>query len=575
MLTRIKLWFAERWFKWMIFALVAFAFLLFLISIFAFFAIDSYTRLVMLAQNMLMIPLTFLSALVFVFFYTKGFGRMFGNNKGTVRGDKVNIRFKDVVGLDNAKKEALEVVSLLRDRAKLKAIGGQVVKGLLFFGPPGTGKTLLAKAIATEAGIPFISMSGSEFVEVFVGVGASRVRNLFKTARLQAQAHGGCLIFIDEIDAIGRSRKLSWFGSQETDTTLNQLLTDMDGLNESVGNVVVIGATNAPEDSLDPALLRAGRFDRHVHIDRPNLHERVEVFRYYLRKVKHDPNLDLARLARRAVGRSPADIMNICKEAALIAMREKSLVVEYNHLSKAVERIDLGVVRHLTMTLPEKEATAFHEAGHLVTLYQLHPTEDVFKATIIPRGGALGVVWHNPREERHSHDRNKLIADIKVSLAGFVAEKIKYGVTTTGVAQDFSNATFLASRMVWSLGMGSGGFIGDFTVMQRSGTTHSDLSESLKTELNKEVNQILSQCAKEVEEFLRAEWALVERFAKELCDKHELEYDEIHAIFSDCGKGRRVVPLETVTVGEDPTPNNALPPATPPAIAPGDPAPRA
>ena len=171
MLTRIKLWFAERWFKWMIFALVAFAFLLFLISIFAFFAIDSYTRLVMLAQNMLMIPLTFLSALVFVFFYTKGFGRMFGNNKGTVRGDKVNIRFKDVVGLDNAKKEALEVVSLLRDRAKLKAIGGQVVKGLLFFGPPGTGKTLLAKAIATEAGIPFISMSGSEFVEVFVGVG--------------------------------------------------------------------------------------------------------------------------------------------------------------------------------------------------------------------------------------------------------------------------------------------------------------------------------------------------------------------------------------------------------------------
>lgn len=575
MITRIKLWFAERWFSWMIFALIAFAVILFLVSIGAFFAIDSYTRLVMLAQNMIMIPLTFISALIFVFFYVKGFARFFGNQKGTVKGGKVNVRFKDVIGLENAKIEALEVVNLLRDRAKLKAIGGQVVKGILFFGPPGTGKTLLAKAIATEAGIPFLSMSGSEFVETFVGVGASRVRQLFKQARLQAQAYGGCLVFIDEIDAIGRSRKLSWFGRQETDTTLNQLLTDMDGLNESVGNVVVIGATNAPEDSLDPALLRPGRFDRHVHIDRPNLHERVEVFRYYLRKVKHDPNLDLARLARRAVGQSPADIMNICKEAALIAMREKYDMVGYNHLSKAVERIDLGVIRHLTMTLPEKEATAFHEAGHLVTLYQLHPTDDVFKATIIPRGGALGVVWHNPREERHSYDRNKLIADIKVFLAGFVAEKIKYGVTTTGVAQDFRNATFLAHRMVWSLGMGSNGFVGDFTVMQRSGIQHSDLSDTIKTELNKEVNQILAQCVKEVEDFLRAEWTLVERFAKELCDKHELEYDEIHAIFSEYGKGRRVVPLETVTVGEDPTPNNALPPATPPAIAPGDPAPRA
>lgn len=567
-LTRLKLWWADRWFKWMIYVLVLFSVFLFLVSIWAFASIDSYTRLVMLAQNMLMIPLTFLSALVFVFFYVHGFGRFFGGKKDKVKGDAVNVRFKDVIGLENAKREAMEVVALMRDRAKLKAIGGQVVKGLIFFGPPGTGKTLLAKAIATEAGIPFISMSGSEFVEVFVGVGASRVRTLFKQARLQANAFGGCLIFIDEIDAIGRSRKLSWFGSQETDTTLNQVLTEMDGLTETHGNVVVIGATNAPEDSLDPALLRPGRFDRHVFIDRPNLQERIDVFRYYLRKVKHDPALDLARLARRAVARSPADIMNICKEAALIAMREKSPLVYYNHLSKAIERIDLGVVRHITMTLEEKEATAFHEAGHLVTLYQLHPTDDVFKATIIPRGGALGVVWHNPREERHSHDRNKLIADIKVSLAGFMAEKIRYGVTTTGVAQDFSNAMFLANRMVWSLGMGPSGLIGDFSMLQRAGTSHSELSETVKTELNREVNQILNQCAKEVEEFLRKEWVLVERFSQELFKKNELEFDEIHAIFAEYGKARQVVPIETVTVGEE-IPNDALPPATPPAIAPG------
>ena len=207
------MWWAERWMKWLIYVLVASTVVLFLVSIWAFGAIDSYTRMVMLAQNMIMIPLTFISALIFVFFYVNGFGRFFGGNKNKVKGDAVNVRFKDVIGLENAKREAMEVVELMRDRAKLKAIGGQVVKGLIFFGPPGTGKTLLAKAIATEAGIPFISMSGSEFVEVFVGVGASRVRALFKQARMQANAFGGCLIFIDEIDAMVRARKMSVFGN--------------------------------------------------------------------------------------------------------------------------------------------------------------------------------------------------------------------------------------------------------------------------------------------------------------------------------------------------------------------------
>lgn len=563
MWTRFKIWLAENWFKYSVIVLLILAFVLQVASLIAFFNMDSYGRKSILAQQAFAMILMMVYTLSFVLLYSRGFGRFFGKKKEVLDVSKVNVKFSDVIGLENAKKEAMEVVDLLKDRAKLKAIGGQVVKGLILFGPPGTGKTLLAKAIATEAGIPFISMSGSEFVEVFVGVGASRVRQLFSQARLQARARGGCLIFIDEIDALGRSRKLSWFGSQETDTTLNQLLTDMDGLTEKEGNVVVIGATNAPEDSLDPALLRPGRFDRHIYIDRPNLKERIEAFRYYLRKVKHNPDLDLARLARRAVGRSPADIMNICKESALIAMREKVNQVDYNHISKAIERIDLGVVRHVTMTREEKEATAFHESGHLVTLYQLHPTDDVFKATVIPRGGALGVVWHNPREERHSHDRNKLLADIKVSLAGYVAEKIRYGVTTTGVAQDFANAMTIATKMVWSLGMGTNGFIGDFGVLQRPGSGHSELSETVKTELNREVNQILHQCVQEVEEFLRKEWSLVERFASELVKKNELEFDDIHAIFSEYGKARHVVPIETITVGDEPILNEPNPISSP------------
>jgi cell division protease FtsH len=567
MWTRFKLWLNENWFRLMVYFLVVTGIISFLVSIVAFVMMESYTRLYLLASTGFQIYLALLGALVFVYMYMSGFGRAFGGQKDKVRTDKITVRFSDVIGLENAKKEAMEVVELLRDRAKLKAMGGQVIKGLIFFGPPGTGKTLLAKAIASESKIPFLSMSGSEFVEVFVGVGASRVRQLFKRARMLAKAYGGCLIFIDEIDAIGRSRKLSWFGSQETDTTLNQILTDMDGLNENDGNVVVIGATNAGENTLDAALLRPGRFDRHVYIDRPNYNERVELFRYYLKKIKCAPDLDVARLARRCVGRSPADIMNICKESALISMREKSPAVEYRHLSRAVERIDLGVVRHVTMTLEEKLATAYHEAGHLVVTYLTHPTNDVFKASVIPRGPALGVVWHTPREERHSHNRSKLLADIKVSLAGFAAEKIKYGVTTTGVASDFSHAMGIANGMVFTLGMGTNGFVGDFNVLQPQGL-HSELSESLKAELNRETNSILHACMTEVESFLRAEWALVDRFAEELFKRNELEFDEIHAIFSEYGKARQVVPMETVTVGEETPSPHALPATLPPVVPP-------
>lgn len=562
-MKRLKLWWMDNRIKLAVTVLVFATIIILIYGLWAFLTADSYLRQNIMAQVPVSFHLTVFSAVAFVMMYSRflamGFNR---SRKSSIKAEKVNVRFSDVIGLDNAKREAMEVVELLKDRAKLKAIGGQIVKGIMFFGGPGTGKTMLAKAIATEAGVPFLSMAGSEFIEIFVGVGASRLRDLFKRARLLGSTYGACIIFIDEIDALGRGRKFSSFGSQESDSTLNQLLVEMDGLSDSQENVVIIGATNAAEGVLDPAILRPGRFDRHIYIDKPNLKERVDVFRYYLKKVKHDPAIDIGRLARRCVGKSPADIMNVVKESALIAMREKRDAVTYVDLSKAIERIDLGMIHHLTMTKEEKEATAFHETGHLMVLYQIHPTDDVFKASIIPRGGALGVVYHHPREEHHSATRDKLLADIKVSLGGYIAEKIKYGVTTTGVAADFRHAMANAHSMVWQLGMGTNGFVGDYSMLLGNALSgHDPLSDNVKDSLNKETYNILNQCAKEVETLLRRDWALVDRFAQELIKKEELEYDEIHAIFAEFGKARERVPIETVIAGE--TDANALNPALP------------
>ena len=338
------------------------------------------------------------------------------------------------------------------------------MKGLLMLGPPGCGKTYLAKAIATEARLPFISMSGSEFTEIFVGVGASRVRKLFAKARNLAYGYGGCIIFIDELDAIGRARQLSWGGGgSETNATQNQLLVELDGLKEKSGNVIVIGATNAPEETLDKALLRPGRFDRKIYVIRPGLEDRKKIFEYYLGKVRKESDIDIGRLARRAVYKTPADIANIVMESALITTRRKKEKISMKELSEAFERIELGIKHRLTMTKGEKEMTAYHESGHLIVLYLLHPTEDVFKASIIPRRGTLGVVHPQPREELYTQSKEKLLADIKVDLGGYIAEKIKYGTTSSGVASDFADAMKIAHFMVWRLGMGGSGYAGDYT----------------------------------------------------------------------------------------------------------------
>ncbi len=506
---------------------------LLILAIWGLSSLESFYRHLTLAQMPITLLLSGVHAGIFVFMYMiflrGGFTRI---KQTTIKGQKVNVHWNDVIGIDEAKEEAWEVVQLIKDRTRLLKIGGRILRGLLMVGPPGCGKTYLAKAIATEAGIPFISMSGSEFTEIFVGVGASRVRKLFKRARDLAYGYGASIVFIDELDAIGRQRSFSFMGGgQETNSTQNQLLVEMDGLKDKDFDVIVIGATNAAEGILDQALLRPGRFDRKIYIDRPSLEGREKVFEYYIKKVKYDKNIDLGRLARKAVYKSPAEIDNIIKEAALIATRNKRDTVSYADLSEAMERIDMGLKHKKQMTKEEQEMVAHHEAGHLVTMYILHPTEDVFKASIISRKESLGAVYGQPREELYTRSKVALLADIKVSLGGYVSEKLHSGTTSSGVTDDFNKAMQRAHTMVWRLGMSDAGLVGDYSVIPPT-----QLSESLKEKLNAETNKIMKACLKDVEDLLKKEWQIVERFVKELLEKEELEYDEIEDIFKEYGK---------------------------------------
>ncbi len=504
---------------------------LIILSIWGMYSLESFYRNITLAQMPLSLLLGMVHAAVFVFMYQVVLrGGLTRTDKKDIKGKDVNIRFSDVVGIDEAKEESWEVVQLIKDHARLKKIGGKILRGILMVGPPGCGKTYLAKAIATEAGLPFISMAASEFNEIFVGVGSSRIRQLFKKARTLAYGFGGCIIFIDEIDAMGHKRTFNQFGGQETNTTQNQLLVEMDGLGSKQENIIVIGATNASEEVLDDALLRPGRFDRKVYITKPGLEGREKLFRYYLGKVKHEASIDVSRLARKAVGKSPAEIENIVKESALIATRNQKDVVSVREISEAIERIELGVKQKIKMNDKEKEMTAYHETGHLIATYLLHPTDDVFKASIIPRKSSLGVVHHTPREELFSQDREMLLANIKSALAGYVAEKVKFGTTTSGVAADFRQAMAIAHNMVWKLGMGPSNMLGDFTIVPES-----QLSNDVKQKLNDDTNKIIKDCLVEVEDLLRKENKIFDRFAHELLTREELEFDEIEAIFNEYG----------------------------------------
>jgi cell division protease FtsH len=507
---------------------------------------ESYLRQSQLAmlplQIYLQIIMGFIFAVIYVFlwywvWFKRGTQSFTQTTKKTISGQSLGITWNDVIGMDEAKQEALEVVKLIKDRAELQRIGGKILRGILMLGPPGCGKTYLAKAIATEASLPFISMSGSEFVEMFVGVGAGRIRSLFKRARQLAELHGGCIIFIDEIDAVGAQRSVDrGFGGQtEANTTVNQLLVEMDGLKEKDTNIVIIGATNAPEDFLDPALLRPGRFDRKIYVDKPNLEDRGKLFEYYLKTVKFDHNsVKIDRLARISVGSSPADIANMVREAALIAVRNKRPLISMNEIDEARERIALGIKRRFKYSQKEKSQVAYHEAGHAIVTYLLVPAKDVFKITIIPRGPTGGVTWIPEREETFVADKHALLNNVRISLGSYAAEKIKFGNTTDGVSGDFSQSYRIAHSMVWRWGMGKSGILGNFYAIDGSWF----ISEKTKQQLDNDAQEIMQTCLKEVEELLKKEERLLERLACELIAKEELNYDEIEAIFKEFGKAR-------------------------------------
>ena len=502
------------------------------LSVVAMMSLESFYRNITLAQLPVTILMGMVNAFVFVFMYSVFLtGRMAGlGKKKQIKAKEVNVRFDEVIGIDEVKDEAWEVVQLIKDHTKLKKIGGKILKGILMIGPPGCGKTYLAKGIATECGLPFIAMAASEFNEVYVGVGASRVRKLFERARLLAYGHGGAIIFIDEIDAMGSRRTFSQFGSSEGNTTQNQLLVEMDGLGSGKDNIIVIGATNAREEILDEALLRPGRFDRKVYITKPGLEGREALFRFYLDKVRHDSAIDVGHLARKSVGKSPADIENIIKEAALIATRNSKEFASYKELTEAIERIELGVKSKRRMMPREREMTAYHETGHLIVTYLLHPTDDVFKASIVPRKSTLGVVHHQPREEQWSHDKEWWLANIKTALSGYAAEKLKFKTTTDGVSSDFTTAMNLAHHMVWRFGMGESEYLGDFSSVPKD-----QLSADVKRRLNEDTNAIIKRAIDEVEELLKKHNEIFERFAQELLKREELEYDEIEDIFKEYG----------------------------------------
>ncbi len=525
---RLKLFFKKNW---IVLTLIFLVFISIVLPIIYLSNLEANTRRYIMGINIASMPWAVLQTVIFVGFlyllhYGGGFSRF---KKAKIKSEKVNIKFSDIIGLEQAKREAWEVVQLIKDRKRVKKIGGKIIKGVLLIGPPGCGKTMLAKAIATESEVPFLSVAGSEFVEVFVGVGASRVRKLFSEARYTAKSFGACIIFIDEVEVIGRRRILydAFGGGSETNSTQNQLLVEMDGLNDDDSNVIVFAATNALEEILDDALLRPGRFDRKIFVGRPNLLEREQLFGYYLNRIKYDPSIDIARLARKAVYKTPAEIENIVKESALIAARNNREMVTYQDITAAIERIELGFAHKLIMTPKEREMTAYHEAGHLVVLYLTHPTRDVFKISILNRGRALGVVHSIPKEELYTQDRNSLLASIRVSLSGYVCEKIKYNTTSDGVREDLDNATKIAHNMVWKLGMGEGGYVGNFSAIPEK-----ELSPDIALKLNNEMLNILKKEMNESEIILRKNWNIVEEFVKLLLEKDELEYDEIVEVFN-------------------------------------------
>lgn len=424
-----------------------------------------------------------------------GQGGIFNVGKAKVqefdKSNKNRITFKDVAGLEEAKVEIMEIVDFLKSPNKYKELGGKIPKGALLVGPPGTGKTLLAKAVAGEANVPFFSMSGSDFVEMFVGVGASRVRDLFKQAKEKAP----CIVFIDEIDAVGRARvkNAGYSGNDERENTLNQLLTEMDGFGTNSG-VIVLAATNRA-DILDKALMRAGRFDRQIEVGLPDIKERKEIFEVHLRNIKLDPKLDRDFLAKQTPGFSGADIANVCNEAALIAARGNKKYVEKQDFLDAIDRIVGGLEKKNKILSPaEKRLIAFHEAGHATVGWLLENSSPLIKVTIIPRGRSLGAAWYLP-EERQVITKEQIVDEIATSLGGRAAEQFVFNTQGTGALSDLESATKRAYAMVAYWGMSDK--MGNISYYDSSGQSEYALSKPYSEETAKmiddEVKRLLDE----------------------------------------------------------------------------------
>lgn len=466
--------------------------------------------------------------------------------------EDVKVTFKDVEGCKEAKEELVEVVQFLKDPTKFTKLGAKIPKGVLLVGPPGTGKTLLAKAVAGEANVPFFSMSGSEFVEMFVGVGASRVRDLFEQGKRSAP----CIIFIDELDAVGRTRGAGYGGGHdEREQTLNQMLVEMDGFNTDT-RIIIFAATNRP-DVLDPALLRPGRFDRQVVVDLPDVKGREGIFRVHLAKIQHDSSIDVYHLARATPGFSGADIANMVNEAALIAARNDKEKVELRDFEEARDKVMMGPERRsILISEKEKLNTAYHEAGHTMMAVLLQNTDSLHKVTIVPRGRSLGATWTLPADGRYTLQRKKAIDEMSLLLGGRVAEELKFGEdsVTTGASNDIERVTELARRMVCEWGMSK---LGPISFGQKEQpiflgkeiARHKDYSELTANKIDEEVHKFVMDAYKRTQKLLQDNFEKFEKLSLELYEKEYLDIEDIERI---CEVKLERVKEKLVYAGRDP-----------------------
>jgi len=488
----------------------------------------------------------------------------FGKSKARMLDETTNtVTFADVAGCEEAKEEVSELVDFLRDPTKFQKLGGRIPRGVLMVGNPGTGKTLLARAIAGEAKVPFFSISGSDFVEMFVGVGAARVRDMFEQAKKQSP----CIIFIDEIDAVGRQRGAGLGGgNDEREQTLNQLLVEMDGFEASVG-VIVVAATNRP-DVLDPALLRPGRFDRQVTVPLPDIRGREQILNVHMRKVPIAPDVRADIIARGTPGMSGADLANLVNEAALFAARSNKRLVDMEDFERAKDKIFMGAERR-SMVMPERERrnTAYHESGHAVVAQLLPKTDPVHKVTIIPRGRALGVTMQLPTEDRFSMDREELLQTIAVLFGGRIAEEIFMGQMTTGASNDFERATQMARRMVTQWGMSDSlgpmvyGENEGEVFLGRSVTTHKNVSEATMQQVDMEIRRIIDEQYALARKLIEENRDKIEAMTQALLEWETIDSDQIGDIME--GRAPRPPkPSKSVPSSKDNTP-----PAAPAATA--------